>query len=81
VAWHIDTEQFFANCGFTPSMKSKFLAFGNIGNCQARAQMKEAARATAIIGLEPLKNGLMGTLLRYPCEVYRRTNISTTFRT
>jgi hypothetical protein len=30
MAWHIDTEQFFANCGFTPSMRSCFLAFGNI---------------------------------------------------
>jgi DNA end-binding protein Ku len=34
-----------------------------------------------IIGLAPLKNGLVGTLIRYPMKSVRKTNISMTSRT
>jgi hypothetical protein len=34
-----------------------------------------------IIGLEPLKNGLMGTLIAIHMKSDRKTNISTTFKT
>jgi hypothetical protein len=43
--------------------------------------MKLTTIALAIIGLEPLKDGLMGTLLRYRMRCPPKTSISMTFRT